>query len=288
MSDAAENMDMDPGAPDDMGNAPPADAGSVDRPTNPKFESWADMEKAYNELESFRGSSIRIPSKEAGADAWEEFTGKLGQVPGVVRLPEEGDTEGWRNFYQRMGAPDSPDKYNFSDIDGQPVSYDDDQAFAERAFELGLTRAQADGLRQYLAGNLSAADQSAREAQAAGMTELKKEWGRAFDHNLQTVKNVAKVLDKDLPGLADYMANTPADMLDSNTVRMVNLMAGLMNETGAIDAGRPEGMLTPEEAMLQAQEIRDNPDHPYNNEMDPAHEAAQKKMADLYKMAYSR
>ena len=288
MSDAAENIEpiVDPAPAGDPAPAEPAPAAES-RPSIEKFETWEDLESGYKELEAFRGNSVRIPGQEAGDDAWNEFNEKIMQVPGVVKLPAEGDTEGWQNFYQRLGAPGKPEDYQFTPIEGV-TDFDDDAGFAQQAHALGLTRQQADGLRQYLAQNVIQSTNEAAEAQQAGISELQQTWGKAFDHNVKLATAAAKQLDSELPGVAEYMENTPVEQMDANTVKMLNLFANMMGETGAIDVQRADGIMTPEEAMLQAQEMRDNPDHPYNNELDPAHQAAQKKMTDLYKIAYSK
>ena len=294
MSDAAEVITEpagDPAPEASQASEPAAAPVSNEAPEGPsieKFSTWQELEAGYQELESFRGASVRIPGPDAGVDDWKAFDEKISQVEGVVRLPADGDTEAWQNFYQRLGAPASPQDYTFSDVNGEAVSYDDDAAFASQAHSLGLTRAQADGMRQYLAGSVNELNSFAAEAHQAGMSKLKESWGKAFDHNVKLAQAAAKQLEGDLPGISDYMQNTPADKLDPDTLKMVKMMGDLMGETGVIDAQRADGIMTPDEAMLQAQEIRDNPDHPYNNELDPAHQAAQNKMADLYKIAYQR
>jgi hypothetical protein len=297
MSDTAEN-NYDPmaGIPAESelagssGDAPPITPESpseASRPTIEKFETWSDLEAGYRELESFRGNSVRIPGPDAGADAWNEFNEKIGQVPGVVRLPEEGDAEGWANFYQRMGAPAEAAGYQFSEVPGFTGDGEDIASFAEVAHNLHLTREQADGLYQYLAGNLTEVDNSFAQEQLEGAQRLKGEWGQAFDHKFAAAQNAARMMNDKIPGIAEYFNGiNPSEPFDHNLVRLMSEVADMMGETGALDMGRPAGIMTPEEAMLQAQEIRDNPEHPYNNELDPAHEAAQKKMADLYKIAY--
>ena len=234
------------------------------------------------------GSAVRIPSQEAGAEDWQKFDEQLGKVDGVVRIPDGQDPAAVQNFYQRLGKPAEPTGYQFEPIEGANLSPEDDMAFAQLSHQANLTREQASMIREGLASNIAEMEQEAREAQQEGISALQQKWGKAFDHNVSLATAAAKQLDGELPGIAEYMEHTPPEEMDANTVAMLNLFAGLMGETGAIDTGRPAGIMSPEEAMLQAQEIRDNPDHPYNNELDPAHQAAQKKMADLYKIAYQR
>ena len=277
-----------------MGEAPMEESatqgtfGEESRPSIEKFESWESLEKGYQELESYMGNAVRIPGENAGAEDWAKFDEKLANVPGLVRIPDGENPEAMQNFYQSLGKPADVQGYQFEPIEGLDLSREDDAAFAEASYNANLTREQANYMRSFLADNLAGMEQSAQEAQQESIGALKQKWGKAFDHNVSLATAAAKQLDGELPGIAEYMENTDPNEMDANTVTMLNLMAGLMGETGAIDTGRPAGVMTPEEAMLQAQEIRNNPDHPYNNELDPAHQSAQKKMADLYKMAYGR
>lgn len=288
MSEPAENMGAEPvegGAPEPQS----APQGAPERPSIEKFETWEALENGYRELESYRGNSIRIPSQEAGDESWQEFNEKIGKIPGVTFLPQEGDSEGWNNFYQRMGAPAEPSGYEFQNPEGmEGVEATDVADFQQVAHANHLTREQAQGIYQHLAGNIMEADKAAQEQNIQDVAQFKDSIGGNFPHILEQAKAAAIQLESDLPGISDYMNNISPDdkNFDVNTVRMMTLFAKLSGEQPAVGGGRPANTLSKEEAMLQVQEIRDNPEHPYNNELDPAHEAAKKKVANLYQMAY--
>ena len=63
-------------------------------------------------------------------------------------------------------------------------------------------------------------------------------------------------------------------------------VAGMMSETGAVPSAPSVGV-TREEAKAKLSDIRDNPNHPANNEMDPKYEEAREEVMKLYRAAYS-
>jgi hypothetical protein len=284
MNDVAEVMDESVAEP----VAEPS-GGIPERPSIEKFETWEALENGYRELESYRGNSIRIPSKEAGDESWNEFNEKITKIPGVTLLPQEGDTEGWNNYYQQLGAPADPSGYILEapeELQGMEAT--DFAEFQQVAHANHLTREQAQGVFQHLTQNLVEADKAAAEESMRMVDEYKRSYGANFEHALNEAKAAAITLEAELPGISEYMNSIGPDSktFDVNTVKMLTLFAKLSGEQGLIGGGRTSMAINKEEAMLQVQEIRDNPDHPYNNELDPAHEAAKTKVANLYKMAY--
>jgi hypothetical protein len=288
MSEPAENMESAPAEPIGSSAEPIGSSAEPIGPSIEKFETWEQLENGYRELEAFRGNSVRIPSQEAGPDDWAAFDEQLSKVEGVVRIPDGSDPDALNNFYQRLGAPADPNGYQFDPIEGFNADPEDLGAFAAAAHANHLTREQAQGMFKYLAGGLAESEQEATQALNESMGELQGQWGKAFEHNFQIAQAAAKQLEDRLPGISDHLGSMTTENFNPNDVRLLYEMAQLLGETGAIDAGRAPGIMTPDEAMLQAQEIRDNPDHPYNNELDPAHQSAQRKMADLYKIAYQK
>ena len=269
-------------------NAPPMhDPGPESKPSIDKFQTWEDLEKGYRELEAYRGTSVRIPTPEAGEQDWAEFNEKIMQVPGVVRLPGEGEDPG--AFYARLGKPDAPDKYEFEAPEGYQPDPADQQALAQFAFDNNLTREQANSLHSYLATNIAETEKAQMEAGVQELKGLQDKWGKAYDHNFALAQNAARALNDQIPGIYDQVKELdPSQPYNTMAIQMLKVLGDMMGEKGVVDAQRPDGIMSPDEAMLKAQDIRNNPDHPYNNELDPAHMSAQKQMADLYKIAYGR
>lgn len=252
-----------------------------------RFKSPTDLAKSYSELNNYLSNSIRIPSEEAGEEAWNDFNTKLQKVDGMVRLPAEDDADGWNNFYQRIGRPASPEGYQYEPPEGFETNPESDAEFSKMAFEAGLTREQAAKVYGHLTGNIQEANTAITQEQQKGMDELKREWGQAFDHELSIAQNATKMMDEKVPGLLDYFDSVANQGGDHMMVRLMNEFGKLAGETGAITTEKT-GVMTPAEAKMRIAEIRDNPDHPYNNNMHPAHNAANEKVRELYLYAFPK
>ena len=256
------------------------EAGVADNPRFENFKSVADLAKSYTELESYRGSSVRIPSEDAGEEVWQEFDEKLkNKVPNLFRMPEEPNDE----LYSRLGRPGDPADYQFQEIDGFEDDVVTQAEFAKVAHEAGLSNKQANAVREWLATNIVEEANQGREDYQQKFEQLKSEWGHAYESNLDQAKAAVRMLNDDIPGFSDYLDET-GNGNDPMFIRMAHALATKFGEKDGIPA-RPAGVMDPHEARLQAAEMRNNPDHPYNNELDPGHKAAKEKMIRLYKLA---
>lgn len=113
----------------------------------------------------------------------------------LFKLPEKSDDPEWQKIYNRLGRPEKPDGYNIP----LPKEGGDEKfaTWAKSAFhELGLTATQAQKLAEKWNG-------FAQEAQGTSQTEhntkiqgeetaLKKEWGAAYDQNLDLAHQAAE------------------------------------------------------------------------------------------------
>jgi len=119
---------------------------------------------------------------------------------GTDKIPLPGKTatdEQWNEVYNKLGRPESADKYKLElKTDVAQVDENAIKGFAENAHKLGLNNKQAQGILEFYKSTL---EQSAKEqnvsmesAQANAANELRKEWGRSYDENLQKAASLAK------------------------------------------------------------------------------------------------
>ena len=134
----------------------------------------------FNNMEDFVKSYLHA-QKLVGAD----------KIP----VPNKHATdEDWNEVFKRLGAPDTPEgyQYNFKDqeMDSQQVS-----EFNKTAHQLGLLPKQAEGLIKFyneMNGNIAAnQEEQAAQAQLNTETELKKEFGPQFSKRLDQAKKLA-------------------------------------------------------------------------------------------------
>ena len=164
-------------ATDDLGGQGQGDAGwtsGLDEDnkgfvSNKGWDSPGAAVKAYRELESRVGRSITVPG-------------------------DNDDPTAWDKVYNKLGRPESPDKYGIQAPEGQS------DAFAKWASEnfhkAGLSTKQAATLVEQwgeFSKQQSAAVAEAQEGQAKSQAErLRTEWGADYEKNFGLAKTAAQ------------------------------------------------------------------------------------------------
>lgn len=89
-----------------------------------------------------------------------------------VIMPNEKSTdEEWNAFYQKMGRPESADKYEIKDASGKPVTEGVAKEFKETAFKLGLSPKQVAGLAEWNQAAVTAAQEAAKNSELTSVRE---------------------------------------------------------------------------------------------------------------------
>jgi hypothetical protein len=117
----------------------------------------------------------------------------------ILAPKSDDDADGWSGVYNRLGRPESPDKY------GLPVPEGDDGSFATAAapvlHELGLTTRQAKGLAEWWnkasAARVEAEGESFSKASEAEYAALRGEWGAAASQNEELAKRAVLKFSKE-------------------------------------------------------------------------------------------
>lgn len=174
-------------APTQVDNA----AGQLSQPAadQPWYSSIQD--------ESLRGFAELKGWKDPGAaiDSYRNLE-KLRGVPEneLVRLPKEDDADAWNQVYARLGRPESPDLYEL------PVPEGDDGEFAKMAADwmhkAGLSKSQAQQLTQmnneFIQSQVKEYQDNLAVQQDRELSELKSEWGAAYDQNIEIARRGAQ------------------------------------------------------------------------------------------------
>jgi len=257
----------------------------------PALQSFKDINgltKSYLEAHSALGSSLRFPSKEAGAEDRAAFRQKLlerGKEYGVTLMPGEDPAE-QEAFYRSLGVPDSEDGYEMPEIEGDDdVHFDPTEAIALRAKakELGMTTKQYKGIVEAAAkGRMEAARaevQAARQMQQ----QLRGEWGEAYEtrmgqlHDFLATNGAPK-------GLVDVVGQ---GAIDPESARwLYQVMESFGGEAGEISAQGKAGnaaVVTPQEALARADEIFNKLQN--MNPGDPDYVTLSKKRVDYIRRA---
>lgn len=139
-----------------------------------------------------------LPEKDALAKIipmYRSAEQKLG-VPAdqLLRLPKEGDAEGFRATMTKLGLPETPDGYGLQAPDGQPGDF---LKTATGWFhELGIPKGQAVGLagkwNEYIAAQTQTAEAAFSTQAEKDILALKTEYGEDYDKNVELARRVRR------------------------------------------------------------------------------------------------
>lgn len=239
--------------------------------------SLADVFQQYDNLRSYQGASIRIPGEDAGDEAFAEFEAKLKErVPGLTRMPKTA--EEWTAFMSANTPEDVADyKVEVEGMDFDGERFDAMRAIAKKA---GISATQFKMLFGGLAEDELKNINAGKQRHEAAMSELKGEWGAAFDEKTNQVGEFLKATDAP-EGIrrAHEGGRFTAEDWKYFDALATQFMAGEGQHIKIAPKGN--AAMTPAEATQAIAEIRANKDHPFNNPGSPGHPEALQKMLDL-------
>ena len=173
---------------------------------------------------------------------------KVSGVPAdqIMRLPQEADdAEGWSDVYSKLGRPETAEGYELEAGDVPEGGFDLTPDLREWAHEAGLSQQQAQALHgKYNArlGEMAGEMAAQREEQAtADEQDLRKEWGAAWDENIQ-----AGVRFRERFGLNDETVNKLESALG---------LRGLLELSSKIGKGLGEQVMPGEPAATSGSEF---------------------------------
>lgn len=249
------------------------------------FKDISGLAKSYISSQKMLGSSIRIPGEDAGDDQRSDFYSKMKSVPGVVKMPiDSSDTEGWNDFYNKAGRPESSKGYSLNMPDGMEANKD----MLNIAHDMGLNNQQVNKFIEYQSIQQDQAETSQIQARENANSVLKEAWGSDYDNRMDGAKAALRSYSEKHPDSINELINGPSGN-NPALLMMLSDLHGNMQEKGigsTLSSGITYG-ITPDEARAQIQEIRSNSQHAAFIDSDPGHDKAVTKMTQLYKVAYS-
>lgn len=167
---------------------------SVTTSESPWYSGFNDDLRGYVENKGWRDPAATVESYRN--------LEKLHGVPPeqIIKLPKDGASpEEWTKVWERLGRPADASEYKI------PTSEDGDTRFGDWArgvfHELGIPKSMADKLSEkYMEFSQSMVSKQSEDYSAtiaAQTSELKKEWGMAFDQNVNTAKAAVRGLGID-------------------------------------------------------------------------------------------
>ena len=223
---------------------------------------------------------------DALAKSYINATRMIGQDKIVI--PTKNSTqEAWDEAYEKLGRPESPDKYNLK-VESDVVNMDENaiKSFAEQSHKLGLNNKQAEGILDFYKNNMEGSAQQSKidteTAQAQSEQELRSEWGRDFDAKVQQAGAIAK-------------ANINPEVLDmtlSNGIRLGDhpevikgfaKIAGMMSEDKIVST-ESENVNSVADIESEISSITNDTNGPYWNKQHPDHDKMVQQVYTLREM----
>lgn len=239
MTQETNNPSQTPAPPTNWYGEIPADKAELRNwIANKQFKDQLTALESYHNFEKLQG----IPSEH------------------LLRLPKDGDAEGWGKLWGRLGRPETHDQYEL------PLPEGDDGSLAKEAakwfHEQGVSKAAAQGITKKWNDHIAAiVKQQTEAAQADSMrqlNDLKTEWGNDYEKHAELSRRARNTIAKDAGFSDDDINNLESSI---GTAKMLKLFAKLGGTTTehpfASNAERPNGFgLTPDMARTQLDEAR--------------------------------
>lgn len=261
------------------------EAGLEGNPQFEKFESIGDLAKSYSELESKIGSSIRFPTKEAGEEDIAKFNAQM-MERGYHRAPDPDNPDAVRDVQKLIGMPSEAKGYEFSEVEGYDGDPESEGEFKSLAYEIGLTRDQADKIHSWLGGNIANSVAEQNNTIEESMKGLKGEWGQAFDNKVANARNAAHMLEERIPGISTYFDSMAENGQDANMIRLMDAFAEITGESGAKLPAGVQDVMTPTEARQRIDDAQMNPDHWWHLDPDQLTDHQRNQRVEWLKAAY--
>lgn len=202
----------------------------------------------------------------------------------LLKLPTKSDDPAWGDVYNKLGRPTDPKEYKIDVPQGMDAKFAD---WARSTFhELGITKDAGEKLAAKWNGFQSEAQKAQTESYNQRVSQenenLKKDWGMAYDQNINIAKSAASAFGLDAPTI---------DKLESalgfaGTMKFLSNIGEKIGEGKFITGGAGQnfgGALTPEQARGRIQNLRQDPD--FVNRYVKGDLAAREEMERLHRMA---
>ena len=227
-------------------------------------------------------AAAKFKDAESVFKSYTEAEKRLG---GMVSIPKEGDAEGWKKFYGKLGVPDSPEKYEFEEREFQGIKLgkNEYQDYAKVAHEIGLTPAQVKKLAEFdfqrQTGAYERVQKQIKEAETARSEAIKKTF--AENHESMTAKvkqNIEKFADDE--SRAILMSRVEKDP------EMFKLIANMSSQFSEDSIPQSPAKDSEADATAEYQAMLMDMNHPLNIATHPAHKQAVEKHNRLFNVIH--
>lgn len=183
----------------------------------------------------------------------------------IIKLPEQIDDAAFLDIANRLGRPADPKEYVIQNPQGQ----EGDAEFADWArstfHKLGLTKSQGEKLVQAwnenVTGVIAKAGETQQQQAQAQEASLKKEWGQAYDQNVEIGKRAARAAAQEVGLTEDNIDQLEAAIGLGGVLKLFHFFGSkMMDDTFTTGQVTPPGgrMLTPEQAQARITDLNND------------------------------
>ena len=174
----------------------------------------------------------------------------------VIWPKDDADTEGWSQIHAKLGRPAKPEEYELVVPEGDNGDFA--KTVAPVLHKLGITKAQAKGLSEFLNEHGSAqqraqAEKAASEGKAADL-ELRGAWGAAYEKNAEMVERAAAKFGM----TSEQLLALRQAMGPKNAMEFMHKIGATLVEDSFVggDGVRSNGAMTPAAAKQRLEELK--------------------------------
>jgi hypothetical protein len=210
----------------------------------------------------------------------------------LLKWPNAEDAEGMQKIYDKLGRPESADKYELANPpELEALAPEVEKMVRDKFHELGLNPKQAAALwdlqNQIGLQSLEQTKTSAEAEAAAGLLKLKNQWGGQFDDRLNSTIDYMK--QNAAPELLDFLDKTGLHQNPHLIGLVGDLVAKSAAPTNLPGAGEGDAMtarahgMTPIEAKAKINELTYDKDFQakLQDPANPGNKAAKQLWANL-------
>lgn len=247
------------------------------------FKDVNSLAKSYVNAQKMIGNSIRIPAEDAPTEAKSDFINKLKEIPGVVYLGEDTNSESLKDVYYKLGTPSEPSKYQ---VDSLPEGVQFGEGLDDLknyAHNLKLTNEQFKGLVDFRVKELQQESQIHGEFIEKSIESAKAKWGNQFTNNVKAAEAALNQYKSEFPEAVEQIYRNP--LLRNNPV-LVSVLADIGK--AGIERGHIKGDTSiqfgkaPQELKAEISELRAYKSDALYRKNHPEHQQVTKKLNELY------
>lgn len=219
-----------------------------DHPSLKDFDNVGALAKSYVETKAMIGNSMRIPSEDAGPEAYSEFINSLvTKVPTVMVKPDFTEPKQSDEFYATMGVPDDMAKYE--NPEDTALIPDVEAEIRAIALKAKMTPFQYKTFIAELATREAETTTNLTAKRDGDFSALAGKWGTTHDARIEAAKKTNE----------EYFPGRPFEQLNTAEIEGLYAISESVTGKGATVATQAGGEIstgmTPAEATERAAEI---------------------------------